>query len=97
MPGLYKDVCDGKVYQEQQAKAREDGSFPVTLYWHLDGAPALKSKNISLWPIQSFVAELPIPARYSFKNILLSGMWYGKQKPDMVVFQEKFVKEVVSL
>lgn len=52
---------------------------------------------MSLWPIQSFVAELPLKLRYSYKNILLSGLWYGKKKPNMQVFQESFVTQVMSL
>ena len=56
-PGIYRDIMDGKVYQEHSTIIKVGGYFPITLYWHLDGAPALKSKNMSLWPIQSFVAE----------------------------------------
>ena len=57
----------------------------------------MKSKNISLWPIQSFVAELPLHLRYSYKNVLLSCLWYSKKKPNMQVFQEYFVAHVMSL
>lgn len=96
-PGIYHDIMDGKVYQEHSTIIKEGGYFPITLYWHLDGAPALKSKNMLLWPIQSFVAELPLKLRYSYKNILLSGLWYGKKKPNMQVFQESFVNQVISL
>ena len=96
-PGIYRDIMDGKVYQEHSTIIKVGGYFPITLYWHLDGAPALKSKNMSLWPIQSFVAELPLKLRYSYKNILLSGLWYGKRKPNMQVFQESFVTQVMSL
>ena len=96
-PGIYRDIMDGKVYQEHSTIIKVGGYFPITFYWHLDGASALKSKNMSLWPIQSFVAELPLKLRYSYKNILLSGLWYGKKKPNMQVFQESFVTHVMSL
>lgn len=96
-PGMYCDILDGKVYQEQSIAIKSEGCFPISLYWHTDGAPAMKSKNISLWPIQSFVAELPPNLRYSYKNILLSGLWYGKKKPNMSVFQESFVVQIISL
>jgi hypothetical protein len=52
---------------------------------------------MSLWPIQSFVAEMPPNLRYSFKNILLSGLWYGRKKPEMKVFQNHFVQQVKTL
>ena len=35
--------------------------------------------------------------RYSFKNILLSGLWYGRKKPEMKVFQHHFVQQVKTL
>ena len=56
-----------------------------------------KSKSVSIWPIQSFVAELPLQIRYSYKNIILSGLWFGRKKPNMDVFQRKFVQEVKEL
>lgn len=42
-PGFYQDIIDG-----QNAEVRSGGNFPISIYWHLDRAPALKSKNISL-------------------------------------------------
>ena len=66
-------------------RTKEEGYFPITLYWHLDGAPALKSKNISVWPIQSFVVELPVNLRYSSRisSYLAFGM-VKKKKPQHV-------------
>ena len=52
---------------------------------------------MSLWPIQSFVAEMPPYLRYSFRNILLSGLWYGQKKPEMKVFQNRFIEQVKIL
>ena len=87
-PGVYHVKMDRKVYQEHSTTIKESGFFPITLYWHLDGAPAMKSKSMSLWPIQSFLVELPLNLRYSYKNILLSGLWNGKKKHDMQIFQD---------
>lgn len=95
--GIYSDILDGEVYRRQSQVAKADGSFCISLYWHSDGAPGLKSKNMSLWPIQSFIAEMPPHLRYSFKNILLSGLWYGMKKPEMKVFQNYFVEQVKTL
>ena len=96
-PGVYHVIMDRNVYQEHSTIIKESGFFPITLYWHLDGAPAMKSKSMSLWPIQSFLVELPLNLRYSYKNILLSGLWYGKKKPNMQVFQDSFVNQVATL
>ena len=46
--GLYNDILDGVVYRRESEVAKADGSFCISLYWHLEGAPALKSKNMSL-------------------------------------------------
>ena len=63
-PGIYRDIMDEKVYQEYRAVVKKNGFFPITLLWHLDGTPAMKSKILSLWPIQSsvHVVELPLNA-----------------------------------
>lgn len=95
--GTYNDILDGDVYRRESEAAKRDGSFCISLYWHTDGAPALKSKNMSLWPIQSFVAEMPPYLRYSFRNILFSGLWYGRKKPEMKVFQNRFIEQVKKL
>ena len=95
--GTYNDILDGELYRRESEAAKRDGSFCISLYWHTDGAPALKSKNMSLWPIQSFVAEMPPYLRYSFRNILLSGLWYGRKKPEMKVFQNRFIEQVKTL
>ena len=87
-PGVYHVIMDRKVYQEHTTIIKESAFFPITLYWHLDGASAMKSKSMSLWPIQSFLVELPLNLRYSYKNILLSGLWYGKKKHNMQIFQD---------
>ena len=95
--GTYNDILDSELYRRESEAAKRDGSFCISLYWHTDGAPALKSKNRSLWPIQSFVAEMPPYLRYSFRNILLSGLWYGRKKPEMKVFQNRFIEQVKTL
>ena len=92
--GVYNDILDGVTYKRESEMAKADGSFCISLYWHIEGAPALKPKNMSLWPIQSFVAEMHPGFRYSFKNILLSGLWYGKKRPEMQVFQDDFVEQI---
>lgn len=56
-PGVYHVIMDRKVYQEHSTIIKESAFFQITLYWHLDGASAMKSKGMSLWPIQSFLVE----------------------------------------
>ena len=90
--GVYKDICCGKLYRGQEGC--DDPTKLISLVFHIDGAPAVKSKNMSLWPMQCFVVELPYGLRYSFKNILFCGLWCGSKKPPMRLFQSHFVDQV---
>ena len=44
-----------------------------------------------------FLVELPPQERYKFDNILLTGLWYGKSKPNVPVFLKHFVNELSDL
>ena len=44
----------------------------------------------SLW-------NYPPQERYKFDNILLTGLWYGKSKPNVPVFLKHFVNELSDL
>ncbi|XP_068690837.1 uncharacterized protein [Montipora foliosa] len=51
--GFYYDICCGEVYQNTPGK--DDPQKQISLVYHIDGAPAVKSKSMNLWPIQCFV------------------------------------------
>ena len=91
----YYDICCGEVHQG--AEGKDDPRRLISLVYHIDGAPAVKSKSMNLWPIQCFVVELPPKLRYSFPNILVCGLSCTPKKPDLKVFQDKFVNELESL
>ena len=44
-----------------------------------------------------FLVELPPQERHKFDNILLTGLWYGKSKPNVPVFPKHFVNELSDL
>ena len=69
----------------------------MSIVWHIDGAPTIKSKALDIWLITAFIVELPIVIRYALKNILFCGIWYGPKKPDFQLFQLHFVKEIKRL
>lgn len=93
--GLYSDICCGTVYQN--AVGNNDPEKLISLVYHIDGAPAVKSKSMNLWPIQCFVVELPPRLRYCFSNVLVCGLSCSSKKPDLKVFQERFVNEIEQL
>ena len=67
------------------------------MVYHIDGAPAVKSKSMNLWPIQCFVVELSPKVRYCFSNVLVCGLSCTPKKPNLNIFQEKVVNEVEQL
>ena len=82
--GLYRDICCGQLYRQHDGC--DDPTQLLSLIFHTDGAPAVKSKTLSLWPIQCILVELPPAVRYSFKNVLFCGLWCGTKKPNLQMF-----------
>ena len=93
-----RDVQDGRVYQKfllDDPRARRRSVFSIVM--SSDGAPLIKSKSFSIWPLMSFLVELPPQKRYKFDSIMLTGLWYGKCKPNVPLFLKSFVHELSDL
>jgi len=90
--GSYADVRDGLCYQSERNHQKN-----ISIVWHIDGAPTIKSKTLEIWLITAFIVELPVAHRFALKNILFCGIWYGAKKPDFQLFQIHFVKDVKHL
>lgn len=71
------DIFDGALYKSLRDKI---GSGPlVTLTMNTDGVRVFKSKaKASLWPIQLFINEISPRIRFKQYNIILTGIWFGK-------------------
>lgn len=67
----------------------------LSLTWNCDGIPLFKSSKSSMWPIQMIVNELGLTDRP--KNVLMCGMWIGKDKPSMDMYLKPFVQEMKKL
>lgn len=93
--GVYSDLCCGTIYQN--AVGNHDPEKLISLVFHIDGAPVVKSKSMNLWPIQCFIVELPPRLRYCFSNVLFCGLSCSPKKPDLKIFQERFVTEIEQL
>ena len=93
--GKLRDICCGDLYQQQTGC--DDPTKWLSLLFHIDGAPAVKSKTLSLWPIQCILVELPLATRYSFENVLFCGLWCGTKKPDLQLFQKYPVDQVQEI
>jgi len=49
----------------------------ITLIWNTDGAPVFLSSKKLIWPLQACVNEISPMCK---DNLLLLGLWFGKQK-----------------
>ena len=89
------DICSGSIYQNL-CRSLNPSNF-ISFVFHIGGAPTVKSKTLNMWPMQCFVVELPLSVRYSFKNIIFSGLWFLAKKPSLQLFQAKFVNQIQTI
>lgn len=89
--GNFKDVYDGKMYRTfVHQLPPEDRKSYVTSILNSDGAPVWDSSNFSIVPVYLMLNELPIHLR--LKNIIATGLWFGKSRPAMSVILTVFVQ-----
>ncbi|XP_070392858.1 uncharacterized protein [Dermacentor albipictus] len=84
------DITQSKAYNEFGM-----GTYDISVSWNTDGVPLFESSKFSIWPLQLQVNELPF--KYRVKRVLLAGLWFGEQKPDMNCFLKPFVDELNRL
>jgi hypothetical protein len=91
----FSDICDGKHYGNLMNGVLLRDKNSLSLTFNTDGVPLFKSSSVSIWPLQSFINELPIHERKS--NFLLSGLWFGSGKPVLSTFLKPFTTELQHL
>lgn len=62
-----------------------------------DGVSIVQSNKASLWPILLMCNFLPPHLRFKDNNIILAGLFYGFDKPNMHDFFEPIVREFMDL
>lgn len=87
-----RDIYDGHLYKKLSPLASPDN---ISLAFNCDGVPVHKSNPKSLWPILCTVNELPIELRG--KHVMLGGLWFGPNKPNMNNYMKPFVDECIDL
>ncbi|CAF4711595.1 unnamed protein product, partial [Rotaria sp. Silwood1] len=88
------DVIRGEWYQ------RINTTEPrLSLMICTDGKPIIRSKRTrtSIWPVISFLAEIPPPLREDLNNILLLGLWHGPVAPPSSLLLNKVVDNIKLL
>lgn len=87
------DITDGALYKEFRSNLKSRDAITLTL--SSDGSPIFKSSKYSMWPVQLSLNELPVHMRH--KNLLMSALWYGQEKPDMTLLLSPVVREMEKL
>lgn len=91
-----KDIYDGHSYKSfKNCLPPDEKNRYVTAIFNTDGAPRFESSQNSIWPIQIQINELPPQSRLN--NTITCGIWFGKNKPNMITFLDIFVKEMNAI
>ncbi|XP_053391217.1 uncharacterized protein LOC128554033 [Mercenaria mercenaria] len=95
-----EDIYDGSIYKKLSTKEGPlSKSFPfnVTFTWNTDGVPVFKSSRFSIWPMYLIVNELPYKIRMKKENMILTGLWFGEEKPIMNMFTRPLITSLRNL
>ena len=66
------NAMDGRVYKKYLEK-KKNSNLVLSFNLNTDGAPLVKSRTYSLWPLIGTITELNISSRESFKNMVIFG------------------------
>lgn len=87
----FSDVNNGSYYDTLCHKGIIKKT-DVTLQFNTDGVSLFQSSTYSLWPILLSINNLPQTLKR--KYLLLCGLWFNKEKPDINLYFDSFVKEM---
>lgn len=69
----------------------------MALILNTDGITPFKSNIITMWPITLMITNMPYSQRILPKNMLLAGLWYGKEKPIFSIFMKLIIESLQKL
>ena len=81
------DVTEWYFEQSEQHLAHMEHRWPTSF----------SSSKFSLWPCYFVVNELPYQLRLLKENMIIGGLWFGQEKPNMRVFLKPIIAELATL
>ena len=94
----FEDIYDGSLYRKMMLpNGVLSSQNNISLTWNIDGLPVFRSSKFSLWPCYFIVNELPYQLRLLKENIIIGGLWFGEEKPNMHVFLKPIIAELAVL
>lgn len=69
----------------------------LSITLNTDGVSIHESNTLSLWPLQFCLNFLPPKYRFQQSNILVSSLYYGNRKPNLLEFFAPFAEEMEKL
>lgn len=75
----------------------KDVEHVLSLMVNTDGVSYEKSNSKSVWPLQLICNFLPPQIRFNLRNIILSAIYYGDKKPNLLQFFEPLGEEIQNL
>ncbi|KAK3929174.1 Protein piccolo [Frankliniella fusca] len=84
-----EDVYDGEVYKNfiRTICARGVNIHRILRFmWNTDGISIFKSSKFSVWPFFLSILQLPPEERFKKENVVVAGLWFGKQEPHTNLF-----------
>lgn len=87
------DIFDGSICK----KIKNNDQKCLSLTFNSDGISLQKSNTLSLWPIQILCNFLPPELRFRRENLIISGLYYGKHKPEFLDFLTPLAEEICEL
>jgi hypothetical protein len=78
---------------------REWASKPnhYSLTMNTDGVSPYKSSKWQVWPIFLTINELCKNERYKLKNVIYTGLYFGRSKPNFDIFLQPFTDDINQL
>ena len=94
----FEDIYDGLLYKKLMLpNGILNSQNNISLTWNIDGLAVFSSSKFSLWPCYFVVNELPYQLRLLKENMIIGGLWFGEEKPNMRVFLKPIIAELATL